>query len=163
MAVFFMFSLAISIDFSISQGFFHVYFIYLTHLNLAATTIMTLLSAVLVTLYHHDKLRLKLGMTISLKIFWFMWNQSIVCAFVIDFTYWTLLYKGEGITLLEILVHITNFLFLLGDTFVVKHPPRFALVIYTIIVDITYITFTLVYQLFGGLDRQEMKFQINVR
>lgn len=152
-AAFFVFSLAVSIDFNISQGYFRVFFIYMTHLNLCGTVVTSILIAVLVTFHHFNMLEIGPRMTKPLKVYWLLWNQSIVFAFLVDAAFWILLYKGEKLVLDDILIHITNFLVLVIDLFIVKHPPKFSNVIYIIVVEIAYMVFTLFYQLFGGLDK----------
>ena len=152
-AVFFVLSLASSITSNLSQGFFSVYFIYITHLNLVATVVMSLLSACLASIYFYDKLETETGIPITLKLYWFLWNQCIVFAMVLDTFFWIKLYGGNGINLEQTLVHITNCLVLVLDLFVVKHPSRFSLIIYTIVGQIIYVVFTLFYSLLGGVDR----------
>lgn len=152
-AAFFVFSLAVSVEFNISQGYFHVFFIYMTHINLCGTVIMTTLSALLVTFHHFDIIKVETEMTKSLKLYWLLWNQSIVFAFIVDAAFWILLYKGEQLVLDDILIHVTNFLVLALDLIVVKHPPRRENFIHIVIVELGYMIFTVVYQFCGGLDK----------
>jgi hypothetical protein len=152
-AIFFVFSLAVSIDFNISQGFFRVFFIYMTHLNLCGTVVMSTLSAVLVMFYYFDVIKVERKMSKSLKLYWLLWNQSIVFAFIVDAAFWILLYKGEEIVLDDILIHITNFLVLAVDLIVVNHPSKYANFIPIIVVELFYMIFTVFYQLFGGLNK----------
>lgn len=114
---------------------------------------MTMLSAVLATLFYFDQLKLGQKMTKSLKLYWLLWDQSIVFAFVVDAAFWILLYKDQDILLDDILIHVTNFLVLGLDLFVIKHPSRHANIFYIILVEISYMIFTAVYQLLGGLDK----------
>lgn len=125
----------------------------MTHLNLCGTVIMTFMSAVLVTFYYFDVIKIGRKMSKPLKFYWLLWNQSIVFAFIVDAAFWILLYKGEKLVLDDILIHVTNFLVLFVDLFVVKHPSKFSNFIYIIKVEVTYMVFTLVYQLCGGLDK----------
>ena len=159
-AVFFVLSLASSIASNMRQGSFNVFFIYITHLNLVATVVMALLSAFITSIYFCDKLDIKTGTPTALKFYWFLWNQCIVFAMVLDTFFWIKLYGGTGINLEQTLVHITNCLVLILDLFIVKHPPRFSLVIYTVVGQILYVMFTLFYSLFGGVDRLKLKFVI---
>jgi hypothetical protein len=152
-AAFFLFSLGVSIEFNIRQGYFRAFFIYMTHLNLCGTVVMTMLIAILVTLHHFSMLKHTKTMTNSLKLYWLLWNQSIVFAFLVDAAFWILLYKGENLVLDDILIHVTNFLVLVLDLFIVKHPPRFSNFVYIIVVEVVYMVFTLFYQLAGGLDK----------
>ena len=114
---------------------------------------MTLVGAVLTTIYFCDGLDIKSGTPLSLRIFWLLWNHSIVCAIVIDTFYWSFLYKGEKVILVEIVVHITNCLVLILDLFIVKHPPRLALIVYTSAGEIIYVILTIVYTVNGGLNK----------
>lgn len=114
---------------------------------------MTFMSAVLVTFYYFDVIKIGRKMSKPLKFYWLLWNQSIVFAFIVDAAFWILLYKGEKLVLDDILIHVTNFLVLFVDLFVVKHPSKFSNFIYIIKVEVTYMVFTLVYQLCGGLDK----------
>lgn len=148
-----MFSLAVTVEFNKSQGYFHVFFIYMTHINLCGTVIMTTLSALLVTFHFLDVVKVEREMTKSLKLYWLLWNQSIVFAFIVDAAFWILLYKGEQLVLDDILIHVTNFLVLAVDLLVVKHPPRHENFIHIIIVEIIYMLFTVFYQFCGGLDK----------
>lgn len=114
---------------------------------------MTTLSALLVTFHYFDVTKIERKMTKPLKVYWLLWNQSIVFAFIVDAAFWILLYKGETLVLDDILIHVTNFLVLALDLFVVKHPPRYANFIYIVVVEVAYMIFTVFYQLFGGTDK----------
>lgn len=154
-AIFFAISVAISISVRIDRHHFHVYFIYLTHLNLCGTTITTFFGALLVTLYHFDKMKLGEKMTKYMKIYWWLWNQSLVLSWVVSIFYWIdqFLAKKEDVEPVDmnnILTHITNSVVLSFDLFVVKHPPNYANLGHHFATVLIYTLFTVVFQMFGG-------------
>ena len=151
--MFFVFSMAVSIEYYITEGYLNVFLIYVTNINLTITTIVALLIAILNTIYFCDGFKIKSGTPFWLKIYWVLWNQSTAFALAIDVFYWSILYNGEGINLAEIVLHITNCLVLILDLFVVRNPPRFSLVIYACAIEIIYVFFTLVYTVNGGLNK----------
>lgn len=114
---------------------------------------MTTLSAILVTLHHFDMLENRKDLTTSLKLYWVLWNQSIVFAFLVDAAFWILLYEGQQLVLDDILIHISNFLVLFIDLLIIKHPPKFENFIFIVMVEIVYMIFTYFYQISGGLDK----------
>jgi hypothetical protein len=108
--------------------------------------------AVLVTFHHFDKLNIEKEMPMSLKIYWAMWNQSIVIACIVSSLYWGLLYKGQPINTNNVLIHSTNSIFLFIDLFISKIPPSFKISIFPVVFQVLYVIFTIVYQFAGGLD-----------
>jgi hypothetical protein len=70
------------------------WFIYLTNNGLLICTITTTYAALLVTLYHFDKIKLETD-SLSYKIFWLLSNVAIVLAFVISIVYWALLFEWD--------------------------------------------------------------------
>lgn len=149
-----MFSVAFSIYADIRDDLFHVYFIYLTHLNLFSSMLVTWLGAILVTLHHFDiKEAPQKEMSQSLKVYWYLWNQTVVLACLITMFYWATIYKGQDIDSSNVLVHITNSITLIIDIFIVKHPPKFSNFISLIPIEGVYMLFTILYQSLGGLDK----------
>lgn len=73
---------------------FDYWFIYLTNNGLLICTITTTFGALLVILYHFDKISLE-SENMSYKIFWLLSNVAIVIAFVISIVYWALLFEWE--------------------------------------------------------------------
>jgi hypothetical protein len=141
-----------SIKVNIEQGYMQVYFIYWTHLNLWGTTATMLLSAFHVTLYHFDRLDVDSSMTTSLRVYWAMWNQSIVFACIISGSYWILLHK-DPIDFNSVMTHSLNVIVPCFDLFIVKHPPRYSQFFYVTFVGLSFGCFTMVYQFSGGLDK----------
>jgi hypothetical protein len=117
------------------------------------TMVTTAYGAVLVTLQHFEKMKLEKEMPASLKIYWALWNQSIVFACLISGSYWILLHKTQPVDLNNILIHITNVAVLFIDLLIVNHPPRYRNFFYVTFVGICYGIFTMIYQYCGGLDK----------
>lgn len=153
LAAFFTYSVGFSIATNVNRGVFSTYFIYLTHLNLCATMITTILGAALVTLHHLDKIDADKELSWSLKSYWALWNLSIVISFIVSAFYWMLLYKGEPVDFNNVLIHAANSVALIIDLFLCKHPAKFTNFIYPVIIEIFYLIFTIVYQFTGGLDK----------
>jgi hypothetical protein len=151
-ASFFAFSVVNSIVVNVVRGHFSTYFIFLTHLNLNLTMATMIFGAVLVTLHHFDKLNIEKEMPASLKIYWAMWNQSIVVACIVSSLYWGLLYKGQPIDPNNVFIHVTNSILLCIDLFISKIPPSFKISIFPVVFEVLYAIFTIVYQFAGGLD-----------
>lgn len=145
---------------NINHGHFHVYFIYWTHLNLFATMITTTLGAMLVTLHYFNKIKIKKVMTASLKLYWALWNQSIVFACLISGSYWILLHKAQQIDLNNILIHVTNVIVPVFDLFIVSFPSRYRNFFYVTTVGVGYGFFTMIYQFSGGVDKQVLNWNV---
>jgi hypothetical protein len=111
------------------------------------------LGAFLVTLHHFNKLEVEKETPISIKLYWALWNQSIVLSCIVSVTYWMVIYKDKPIDLHEILVHATNSIFIIIDLFICKHPPKYKNFIFIVLVEMIYLLFTFVYQFAGGLDK----------
>ena len=148
---YFLASLAHSLYMNI--GFFDTYMIYWTHLNIIASLITMTLTAVLVTLYHFDKFKVNNSMPVVLRIYWVLWNQTTVFAFLIISTYWALLNKVDLVESNYMLAPILNSVVPLVDLFIVNHPPRFTHFFYVTLTGLGYVGFTVAYQLTGGLNR----------
>jgi hypothetical protein len=117
--------------------------------------VTTIMGASLVTLHHFEKMKLDEKMPTTLKIYWALWNQSIVFASLISVFYWGFLYKytHSDLDLHETVNHLTNSVVLLVDLCIVKHPPRYRNVTHTIFVQVLYVAFTAVFQFAGGLNQ----------
>jgi hypothetical protein len=147
-----MFAVAYSIAVNIHHGYFHVYFIYWTHLNICGTMVTMTLGAVLVTLHHFKKMKGE-KMCTWIKLYWLLWNQSIVFSCLISGCYWILLHKGLPIDLNNILIHIINVALPIVDLFIVKFPSRNKSFFCVTAVGVAYGVFTMIYQFCGGLDK----------
>lgn len=152
-AIFFAFSVVVSVVTNIKRNIFHTYFIYLTHLNLCGTLVTTTLGAIQVHLYYTGRFQTNKEMTTTLKVYWVLWNQSFVMSILVSIFYWVLIYKGQPIYTIDICDHITNFVVLFFDLFAVKHPPKCSNFVYLIFVELVYTIFTIIYQIMGGLDK----------
>jgi hypothetical protein len=159
--MFFTGSVAYSIYYRFDKNHLHVYFIYLTHLNLCGTAITTCLGALLVSFYHFDLLKLGEKLTKYMKIYWFLWNQSLVFSWIVSIFYWMYhifasqadVNDKEGVEpvdLNNILTHVTNSVVLSFDLFVVKHPPNYANLGHHFGLVTLYTSFTVVFQMCGG-------------
>ena len=145
---------AYSIIINVERGDFHCYFIYLTHLNLCTTMMTMLYGAFLVTTYHFNVWQVQKEMPQKLKIYWYLWNHSITLSFAVSISYWTMNYNDcEVIDLNNILIHITNSLVLVVDALIVKHPSKFFNFVLTLLFEVYYTLFTVIYQFLGGLDK----------
>lgn len=151
-AIFFSFALGFSIYINIQRQHFRAFFIYLTHQNLCASVITTFLGAILVTLHHFEKLKLEKEISRPLRLYWLLWNQSIVFATAISIFYWST-HEGGEINLNDLFIHVLNSAVLIVDLFVVNHPANFPAFIYFLPVEFAYLVFTIVYQFLGGVDK----------
>lgn len=113
----------------------------------------TCLGAIIATLYFVEKINDKLSFAV--KIYWFLWNQSVVFSCLISMFYWGLLYPNdkEDVDTNNVLVHVTNSIILIVDLLIVKHPPKYLNFIHIVAVEFVYMTFTIFYQLAGGLNK----------
>lgn len=132
-----------------------VYLIYWTHLNAVMSLIASLMSAIVVTMFYFGRFKVENSMPFVLKMYWALWNQTTVFAFLITFTYWSVLFDHQGNQgdLHDYLVHAFNSVIPLIDTWIVSHPPRYAHFMYVTIAGIDYGIFTIIYQLAGGVNR----------
>jgi len=111
------------------------------------------LGAYAVTKYHFGKEIPADKMSLLLKVYWALWNQSAALCLIVSAVYWLMIYDNTEITIGEILVHITNSIVLMIDLFIVKHPPRYSNYIFLAAFDFCYVSSTLIFQLFGGLNK----------
>lgn len=154
-ASFFVFKVVYSIVNSIVLSEINVYMIYLTNQSLIFSTVALLTGATLVHLHHFDSMKVPQKMTRALKFYWFMSNQGAGYAFLVTFSYWLFVYDGSQVDAINILVHGTNSAALLIDLLIVRHPQKFVNFPYSLIISVTYITFTVVYTLLGGVNKLE--------
>lgn len=153
LAIFFFIAVAYSVIVNIQRGHFHVYFIYLTHLNLCATMATTWIGAFLVSLDHFNIIDIEKEIKVMMHFYWMLWNQSIVISLVVSISYWGFHYDGEKIDMNNVLIHITNSSVLIVDLLIVNHPPKYLNFVIIIAIELFYALFTLIYQLLGGLDK----------
>jgi hypothetical protein len=153
-AVFFVFSFVTSIVTANTCKQLSFYPIYLTNWNLTLTMIMTLWSALNSSMFYMNKIEIKTVMTRYLKLFWFLSSSVQMCAVLTSLIYWTILYNPEKnvVDLNNILVHVTNSLVLVIDLFIIKHPGRFGIYLFSLIYGSTYFFFTWLYPFLGGLN-----------
>jgi hypothetical protein len=152
-AVFFTYCVAHSIVANIMLGHMHIYLIYLSHLNLWGTMIMTGLGAYLVTSYHYDLLKVESEMPQLFKIYWFLWNQATAFSLTISLFYWADRNDKIPLDLNDILVHATNSAVLFIELLVVKHPPNFWNWLIFVPIECTFLVFTVIFQYSGGLEK----------
>lgn len=152
-ALFFIISVAFSIVINVKRGHFHVYFIYLTHLNLCATMLTMLLGALLAHLhFSRKKNSVKINGTL-INAYRSFHNQSVVISCLVSIFYWGLIHKGEPTDLNNVLIHITNSAVLLIDLLVVRHPANYKNFGFMLIVEMAYMLFTVLFQFCGGLNK----------
>lgn len=144
-ASFFIFSFGFTLFKAAANGQMKFYLVHLSSINLFATSATTTLGAVLVTLFYLERITNHAEMSTVLKIYWFLWTQSLIVACITSPFYWIFMYQGHFDTA-SILMYGTNTFFLLVDLCVVKHPGRYYNFLYMIIAEILYVLFTVIYQ-----------------
>jgi hypothetical protein len=155
-AIFYTFSFLFSFTTSIVRNEFKFHFVYLTNWNMFATMIMTVLSAILVTSYNNDRLKLSKKITLPIKIYWCLSISCTMYSVLVSSIYWGVLYKKDNntIDLNNVLIHITNSCVLVFDIFIVKHKSTLSQFVWPLLFGVTYLViFTLIYPFFGGLNR----------
>lgn len=115
--------------------------------------VTAILGALLVSFYHADMIKPQNKMPPILKIYWLLWNQSIVFSLLITSSYWILLHKGQSLDLNNVLIHIMNAVLPVLDLLIVKHPPKYKNFLTIALVGGIYGIFTAVYPYLGGLDK----------
>lgn len=155
-AAFYVFSVIFSLSTAIYRKEFKVYFVYLTNLNLIATMVATLLSAVLVTQFYREKYEIPNKMTAILKFYWYIWMCTTMYAILISFIYWAILYRQDNnqFDMNNVIVHITNSCILFIDVLVVRHRARLAHFVWPVFSGCGYLLIiTWLYPFFGGVNR----------
>ena len=151
--MFFIFAVAFAMYLKIVEEKFILYFVYMTNLNLTGTAITTTYGAVLVTLFHYDKLQLQNRMIKRMKIYWWLWNQSLVLSWIVSIFFWMDFVKeGKHISeakYVDILTHVLNCIIPTLDLFIVRHPPNYANVVLHVALVVLYGLFTFLFQIFG--------------
>lgn len=125
--------------------------VYLTKWNISLTFMISFCSAYLATSYYHGKLELQ-EMTKKLKFYWFLHNNVAPFACFITIFYWKFLYKGEELSVNNILVHGTNVIGPLLDLFVISNPYHLSHCIYPMFCAVLYMIFTIIFQFSGGIN-----------
>jgi hypothetical protein len=114
--------------------------------------VTALLATYFSTKHYRGKLIKSNKMSFGLKVYWFMYNNVPIYAIYISCIYWVLLYDGRPINLNNVLVHGTNFIGPLIDLSIVNHPYYVSHGIFPMICAVLYLTFTIFYQHFGGVN-----------
>lgn len=150
--LFYLFSVVVSLfDSTFGQGpDIKVYYIYMSHWSLVATTLRMLLGASLVVFYYATSVPKK--MTFMLKVYWFSILTTNAYAFMVTLLYWGLPNDDfvKIVDLNNILAHITNSGALIIEFLIVRHPGRFLHFVYTLPFGFVYVLFTLIFFLAGG-------------
>ncbi|EDO45066.1 predicted protein [Nematostella vectensis] len=84
------------------------------------------------------------------KALWVLYSMAADMAVVVTVSYWTLLYHGFKIYLLNVNVHLLNSVFMLAETMLCSIPIRLFHVVYPFCYGAVYILFTVVYWSLGG-------------
>ncbi|XP_039755992.1 uncharacterized protein LOC120630762 [Pararge aegeria] len=133
------------------------WFIYLTHwglsLMIASTGFAVATSA---RVYLYGPISADLNLPWYVKTFWVLHNVSVPVAFLITVFYWTLLYnvdfQEEMDRGLDIAVHAVNTLIMMLMLMSSSHPTRFLHMIHPFLFALTYVVFSAVYYLAGGIN-----------
>lgn len=151
-AIFYVFCVGFSVVTNINRGHFHVFFIYLTNLNQLGTMTVTCLGAYLVTDHYFHAMHIEKKMTMTMKIYWALWNQSMVLSLIVSSFYWLTIHDGQNVDINNILGHVTNVIVLAIDMLIVKHPPKYSNFFAVLGVVGLYSIFTAVFQFSGGIN-----------
>ncbi|KAG5681366.1 hypothetical protein PVAND_010808 [Polypedilum vanderplanki] len=101
-------------------------------------------------------------MSVTLKLFWVISTISIVVAVSLSCVYWPIIYNGRDRGINDVLTHAVNAIILFIDLFIHAHPPRFSHTIYPVLFGLTYITYSIIYTLSGGTDRDNENYIYSV-
>lgn len=112
---------------------------------------MTCLGAYLVT-DHYFHAMIEKKMTMTMKIYWALWNQSMVLSLIVTSFYWLTIHDGQNVDINNILGHVTNVIVLAIDMLIVKHPPKYSNFFAVLGVVGLYSIFTAVFQFSGGIN-----------
>ncbi|XP_062130322.1 protein rolling stone isoform X1 [Drosophila sulfurigaster albostrigata] len=160
-----LFFLAVYITCIILQFCEGKFFIYMTNWGFGLITITMLISAVMVTRWHYDLQNVrslvneagqKGRTTWGLKIYWWLYNMSLLLALIISTIYWIFLNgrmnKPARFPAISAITHALNSIFILIDFMVVAFPLRLLHMVQTMVLAIVFFLFTLIYHLYGGTD-----------
>ena len=152
--MFFIYAVVYALYLKISAGKFWLYFVYMTNLNLTGTAITMTFGAILVTLFHYEKMELQKRMIKRMKIYWWLWNQTLVLSWIVSIFFWMdFIKQRKNISEIEyndFLTHVFNCILPTLDLFIVKHPPNYANGLLHVGFVFFYGLFTFVFQVCGG-------------
>ncbi|KAM8715023.1 hypothetical protein ACLKA7_002125 [Drosophila subpalustris] len=160
-----LFFLAVYITCIIVQFCDGKFFIYMTNWGFGLITITMLISAVHVTRWHFDLQNVrslvneagqKARTTRGLKIYWWLYNMSLLLALIISTIYWIFLHgrmnKPARFPEISVITHALNSICILIDFMIVAFPLRLLHMVQTMFLAIAYFVFTLIYHFCGGTD-----------
>lgn len=141
------------------------FFIYMTNWGFGLITITMLLSAIHVTRWHYDLQNVrslvneagqKAQTTWGLKIYWWLYNMSLLLALIISTIYWIFLHgkmkKPNRFPAISVITHALNTICMLIDFIIVAFPLRLLHMVHTMFLAIAYFLFSLIYHFCGGVD-----------
>lgn len=136
------------IDFRLKPEFF---FVSIANLNLLATCCMTILGALLTSMFNREMITNLTEMSRPLKVYWYLWTQCLVFSVLYSTFFWFCIYKGSftATQVVEVIVHPT---LLIVDLGVVKHPKRLYNFLHMTIVEIVIVVVAVIYQFAVGDD-----------
>ncbi|XP_057660389.1 protein rolling stone-like [Diorhabda carinulata] len=132
------------------------YPIFLTNWGYTGCTIQSLLaffmlSTAVLAIYFQNMVKLHKVVLKLYPIYWLLNTVTTPTAFAITTVYWSILFDGNSqYRVMNYFVHGNNSVMMFLDLCMVSHPIRFLHVIYTIVLGLTYVLFTLIYYLAGG-------------
>ncbi|EDV94058.1 protein rolling stone [Drosophila grimshawi] len=143
-----------------------IFFIYMTNWGFGLITVTMLMGAVHVTCWHYDirnvrSLVQESGQkgrttTCSLKIYWWLYNMSLLMALIISTVYWVFLNgrmnKPARFPVISIITHALNSACMMIDFLIVAFPLRLLHMVQTMCLAIAFFLFTLIYHISGGTD-----------
>lgn len=123
----------------------------IANLNLLASCCLTVLGAILTTMFNREMITNLTEMSQALKFFWYLWSQCLVFSILYSTFFWFCVYKGsfDATQVVEVIVQP---ILLIIDLGVVKHPRRYYNFLYMTIVEIVLVALTVIYQ-FAGDDQ----------
>ncbi|XP_023162551.1 protein rolling stone [Drosophila hydei] len=141
------------------------FFIYMTNWGFGLITITMIVAAVNVTRWHYDLQNVrslvqeagqKARTTCGLKMYWWLYNISLLLALIISTVYWIFLNgrmnKPTRFPVISIVTHALNTVCMLIDFLVVAFPLRLWHMVQTMCMAIAFFLFTLIYHVCGGTD-----------
>ncbi|XP_052737932.1 protein rolling stone [Bicyclus anynana] len=133
------------------------WFIYLTHWGLGLMVASTGFGvATSARVYLYGPISADLNLPWFVKTFWVLHNVSVPVAFIITVFYWSLLYnvdfQEEMDRGLDIAVHAVNTVIMLLMLMSSSHPTRFLHVAHPFLFALTYVVFSVIYYLAGGIN-----------